>query len=110
MQLHIDTKVTPVAQKARWIPFHLRKKVEHELKVLEEQHIIEGVNGPTPWISLLVLIPKKSGAVHICVDMRRANKAITCERHSTPTIDDLIHTFNGATVFQNWIFDLVIIK
>ena len=48
VQLHIDTKVTPVAQKARRIPFHLRKKVEHELKVLEEQHIIERVDGPTP--------------------------------------------------------------
>ena len=37
-QLHIDTKVTSVAQKARRIPFHLHKKVEHELKILEEQH------------------------------------------------------------------------
>ena len=100
VQLHIDTKVTPVAQKARRIPFHLRKKVEHELKVLEEQHIIERVNGPTPWVSPLVLIPKKSGAVRVCVDMRRANKAITRERHPTPTIDDLIHTLNGATVFS----------
>ena len=59
--LHIDTKVTPVAQKARQIPFHLRKKVEYELKILEEQHIIERVDGPTPWISPLVLIPKKNG-------------------------------------------------
>ena len=39
-----------MAQKARRIPFHLRKKVEHELKVLEEQHIIERVDGPTPWV------------------------------------------------------------
>ena len=100
VQLHIDTKVTPVAQKARQIPFHLRKKVEHELKVLEEQHIIERVDGPTPWVSPLVLIPKKNGAVRICVDMRRANKAITRERYPTPTIDDLIHTLNGATVFS----------
>ena len=100
VQLHIDTKVTPVAQKARRIPFHLHKKVEHELKVLEEQHIIERVDGPTPWVSPLVLIPKKNGAVRICVDMRRANKAITRERYPTPTIDDLIHTLNGATVFS----------
>ena len=100
VQLHIDTKVTPVAQKARRIPFHLRKKVEHELKVLEEQHIIERVDGPTPWVSPLVLIPKKNGAVRICVDMRRANKAITRKRYPTPTIDDLIHTLNGATVFS----------
>ena len=76
------------------------QKVEHELKVLEEQHIIEKVNGSTPWVSPLVLIPKKSGAVRVCVDMCRANKAITCECHPTPTIDDLIQTLNGATVFS----------
>ena len=100
VQLHIDTKVTPVEQKARRIPFHLCKKVEHELKVFEGQHIIERVNGLTPWVSPLVLIPKISGAVHVCVDMRRANKAITHERHPTPTIDDLIHSLNGETVFS----------
>ena len=42
----------------------------------------------------------KNGAVRICVDMCRANKAITCERYPTPTIDHLIHTLNGATVFS----------
>ena len=99
-QLHVDTKVTPVAQKARRIPFHLRKKVERELKILKEQHIIERVDGPTPWVPPLVLIPKKNGAVRICVDMRRANKAITRECYPTPTVDDLIHTLNGATVFS----------
>ena len=100
LQLHINTKVAPVAQKARRIPFHLHKKVEHELKVLEEQHIIERLNDPTSWVSPLVLITKKSGAIHVCVDMNRANKAITHERHPTPTIDDLIHTLNEATVFS----------
>ncbi len=29
-----------------------------------------------------------------------ANKAIKRERHPTPTIDDLVHTLNGATVFS----------
>ena len=83
VQLHIDTKVTPVTHKARWIPFHLHKKLEHELKVLVEQHIIERVNGSTPWVSPLVLIPKKNGAVRICVDMYIANKAITHEHYPT---------------------------
>ena len=69
VKLHIDTKVPPVAQKARCIPFNLRNKIEHELKILEEQHIIERVDGPTPWVSPLVLIPKKSGEVRVCVDM-----------------------------------------
>ena len=35
-----------------------------------------------------------------CVDMRMANKTIRRERHPTPTVDDLIHTLNGATVFS----------
>ena len=32
--------------------------------------------------------------------MRVANQAITRERHPLPTVDDLIHTLNGATVFS----------
>ena len=51
-------------------------------------------------ISPLVLIPKKNGEVRICIDMRRVNKAINQECHPGPTIDDLIHTLNGATVFS----------
>ena len=100
VKLHIDPAVPPVAQKARRIPFHLRKKVEKELTNLQQQNIIERVEGPTPWVSPLVVIPKKNGDVRICVDMRMANKAIRRERHPAPTIDDLIQTLNGATVFS----------
>ena len=100
VKLYIDPTVSPVAQKARRIPFHLRKKVELELSNLERQGIIERVDGPTPWVSPLVVIPKKNGDVRLCVDMRMANKAIKRERHPAPTVDDLIHTLNGATVFS----------
>ena len=48
VKLHIDKTVIPVAQSARRIPFHLRKKVSAELKKLEKQGIIEKVEGPTP--------------------------------------------------------------
>ena len=98
VKLHIDQSVPPVAQRARRTPFHMRKKVAKELDQLEQQGIIEKVDGPTPWVSPLVITPKKSGDVRICVDMRMANTAIKRERHPTPTIDDLIHTLNGATV------------
>ena len=100
VKLHIDHTVTPVAQQPRRIPFHVRKKVEAELINLERKGIIERVDGPTPWVSPLVVTPKKNGDVRICVDMRRANQAISRERHPMPTVDDLIHTLNGATVFS----------
>ena len=100
VKLHIDKEVTPVAQQARQIPFHLHKQVEKELEDLEAQGIIEDVEDPTPWVSPLVIIPKKKGEVRLCIDMRMANNAIKRERYLTPTTDDLIRTLNGATVFS----------
>ncbi len=98
--MHIDHAVCPVAQSARRIPFHLRRKVSATLKQLEKDDIIEKVQGPTPWISPVVVIPKSDGTVRLCVDMRMANQAIQRERHPSPTVDDLIHAMNGAQVFS----------
>ncbi len=38
--------------------------------------------------------------LHCVLPVRMANEAIKRERHPTPTVDDLIHNFNGATVFS----------
>ena len=100
VKLHINQSVPHVAQRARQTPYHMRKKVAKELDQLEKQGIIEKVDSPMPWVFPLVITPKKSGDVRICIDMRMANRAIKRERHPTPTIDDLIHTLNGATVFS----------
>ena len=63
VKLHINQTVAPVAQQARRIPFHIRQKVQAELLNLEKQGIIERVNGPTPWMSPLVITPRKNGEV-----------------------------------------------
>ena len=55
---------------------------------------------PTPWASPIVVVPKSSGQVRICVDMREANKAVKREKHVMPTIDDLVADLNGVTVFS----------
>ena len=102
VKLHVDESVEPVALKQRRTPFHLRKKVEPEIDNLLKQDIIEKVEGvPTPWISPIVVTPKKdSSKIRVCVDMRQPNKAIMRERHQMPTVDELIHDLNGATVFS----------
>ena len=97
VELHVDPDIAHRQQPHRRIPFHVRGDVEKELERLERLDIIERVEGPTPWISPIVFVPKKSGEVRICVDMREANKAVKREKHLMPTIDDLIADLNGAT-------------
>lgn len=75
-------------------------QLENELLRLEKLDIIEKVDGPTPWVSPIVLVPKKNGEVRLCVDMRRPNAAIERVHHVTPTIDDIISAVNGSKVFS----------
>ena len=100
VRLHINASVTPKAHTHRRIPYHIRIDVEQELQHLEENDIIEHVEGPTPWVSPIVVVPKKSGGVRLCVDMRETNKAIKRERHPMPTIGDMTHDLNGLKVFS----------
>ena len=62
--------------------------------------VIEEVTGPTPWVSPVVVVPKKNKGVRICIDMRKANEAIQRIKHPMPTMDDLIADLNGSTVFS----------
>ncbi|CAK8692680.1 uncharacterized protein LOC143462177 [Clavelina lepadiformis] len=101
LNLHIDESVRPVAQPVRRVPFQLRDKVEEKLDELLQADIIEAVpEGPTTWISPLVVIPKPDGDIRICVDMHRANEAIVRERHPIPTVEELLLELNGSTVFS----------
>ena len=100
--LHVDESVKPVAQPHRRVPFHVRKQVEEKLKQLENDDIIERVEGPTPLVSPIVVVPKpnKPNEIRICLDMRSSNKAIIRERHIIPTIDDVVSDLNGCKVFS----------
>ena len=101
LKLNIDDSVKPVAQPVRRIPFGVREKVERKLDELLESGIMEEVpEGPTGWVSPLVVIPKADGDIRICVDMRCANQAIVRERQPIPTIEEVLHDLNGSTVFS----------
>lgn len=101
LQLHVDPSVRPVAQGPRRIPFGLRDKVDKELQNLLDTDVIEQATGPTPWASpVVVVVPKPSGEVRLCVDMRRVNAAIVRERHPIPTVDEVIQELSHSTHFS----------
>ena len=92
--MHVDEDVE------KRVPFHVRKKLEEQLLNDEKLGVIEKTEGPTPWVSPVVVVPMKDGKVRVCVDMRQVNKSIKRERHVTPTINEVINDLNGAKVFS----------
>ena len=58
------------------------------------------LRGQPLWVSPVVIVPKPSGDIRLCVNMRRANRAIVRERHPIPTVDDVLYQLNGSTVFS----------
>ena len=99
-KISINDTIKPVAQSPRRIPFHVRKQVSAKLNELERLDIIEKVSGPTPWVSPLVVVPKSSGEIRVCVDMRQVNTAVIRERYPIPTIEESLQDLNGAAVFS----------
>ncbi|CAB3993335.1 Transposon Tf2-9 poly [Paramuricea clavata] len=99
-KISINTNIKPVAQPPRRIPFHVRKQVSAKLEELERLDIIEEVRGPTPWVSPLVVVPKSSGEIRVCVDMRQVNTAVIRERYPIPTVEESLQDLNGAAVFS----------
>ena len=99
LELHIYPEVTPVAQKPGRFPFALREKVTAKVEDLIANDIVERVEGPTSWMSPVVVAPKTSGDIRLCVDMRKANEAIIRERIPISTVDEVQENLNGSTVF-----------
>ena len=88
LDITIDENVKPVAQPVRRVPFSLRGKLEEKLNELVELNIIEKAEGPTPWISPVVVVPKPNGEIRLCIDMRQANSAVVRERHPIHTVSE----------------------
>ena len=100
-EYHIKLHATiPSVQHApRRVPVALRDQLKAELDKMTEQGIISPVTAPTPWVSSLVVVPKKNGMLRLCLDPKDLNKAIQREHYPLPTIEDVATRLHGAKVF-----------
>ena len=57
-KMYIDPEVRLVAHSPRKIPFSLRSKVQAKIKELLEVDVFEKVDGPTPWVIPICVLPK----------------------------------------------------
>ena len=89
-----------MAQPIRKVPYYLRDKLSTKLDELVELDIIEKVSGTSSWVSPVVVVPKPSGDIRLCVDMRQANMAVKRERFPIPTIDEVLQDLNQSKFFS----------
>ena len=100
LKVPIDPEIPPVAQPIRRVPYHLRDKLSTKLDERVELDIIEKVGGPSSWASPVVVVPKPSGDIRLCVDMRQAHMAVKRERFPIPTIDEVLQDLNQNKFFS----------
>ena len=84
----------------RRVPLPLKEKVSLELQEMVTMGVISPVDVPTPWCAGMVVVPKKSGAVRICVDLKPLNHSVLREVHPLPKVDDTLAQLSGAKLFS----------
>ena len=84
----------------RNVPLPLRAKVQTELKRMENMGVISKVETSTPWCAGMVVVPKQSGEVRICVDLKPLNESVLREVHPLPKVETTLSQLSGAKVFS----------
>lgn len=84
----------------RRVPLPLRKKVAEELSRMEALGVISRVDVPTPWCAGMVVAPKKSGGIRLCIDLKPLNQSVLREVHPLPKVDDTLAQLSGAKLFS----------
>ena len=97
--IKLDATISPVQHAPRRVPVALRDQLKAELDKMTEQGTIAPVTAPTPWVSSLVVVPKKNGMLRLCLDPKDLNKAVQREHYPLPTIEDVATRLHGARVF-----------
>ena len=84
----------------RHVVIPLRSKVQEELKWMEIAGVISRVDEPTQWCAGMVTVPKRSGDVQICMDLKPLNKSMLREVHPMPKVDETLAQLPGAALFS----------
>ncbi len=86
--IKLKPNVTPFSLATpRRVPLPFLGKVKMELERMEQLGVITMVEEPTDWCLGMVPVPKKNGAVRICVDLTKLNEAVCREKYILPSVE-----------------------
>ena len=102
-EIHLKPGATPHSLfTPRHVPLPLRPRVKEELDRMEAMGVISKVDQPTPWCAGMVVVPKKEGAIRICVDLKPLNeKSFVRSTHFRKWMKPW-HNFQEPQFSVNW--------
>ena len=67
---------------------------------MEALGVISKVKDPTLWRAGMVVVPKKTGAVRIRVDLKPLNESVLWEVHPISRVDEALAQLAGVAIFS----------
>ena len=77
-------------------------EVREHLKLMLDAGVVRPSN--SPWCNTVVLVRKKDGSLHFCIDFRRLNALTVKDSHPLPHICETLESLAGAAHYST--FDL----
>ena len=94
----IETHGPPLRQPYRRQNPAVRREEMAQMQQMLSSNVIRPSH--SPWASPVVMVRKKDGSLHFCVDFRQLNTATVKDAHPLPRIDDLLDALHGAKWFS----------
>jgi hypothetical protein len=99
----IDHKITPIpgAQPVNirpyWYSPQQKSEIENQVNEMLQSGVIQ--MSSSPFASSVLLVKKKDGSWHFCVDYRALNALIVKNKHPLPVVEKLLDELCGAQWF-----------
>ena len=93
-----DPDTPPFKERFRRIPPPQLDEVHAHLKMILDAGVIRPSN--SPWCNAAVLVRKKDGSLHFCINFRRLNTLTVKDSHPLPRICETLESLAGAAHYS----------
>ena len=97
-----DPDTLPFKERFRRILLPQLDEVREHLKLMLDAGVIRPSN--SPWCNAVVLVRKKDGSLHFCIDFRKLNSLTVKDSHLLPRICETLESLAGAAHYS--MFDM----
>ena len=98
-KLHHNENAEPRIHAPRRLAIEKMESTKESLEQMVQDGIIAKVEGPTDWVSSMVVREKTDGKLRLCLDTSDLNKALKREHYPSRTTEEVNHKFVNAKLF-----------